>query len=149
MNIQHILLTTDLSPEALRPCEPIAGLARSLGARLTLLHVVQDLSVLPHGAPLAPAIAPPDLERDLKEARRELQAQRRHLGEDLELELDVVADNDTAQAIVDYAKKHGVDLIAMSTHGRTGFRHLALGSIAEAVLRRSPVPVVVFPRAKG
>ena len=148
MKIDHVLVTTDLSPDALRPLKPIAALARSLGARVTLLHVVQDLSVLPHGAPLAPAISPPDLARELERGRRELQKQRDALGRDLVLELDVVSGNDTAQAIVDYAKEHRADMIALSTHGRTGFRHLVLGSVAEAVLRRSTVPVVVFPRVE-
>lgn len=149
MNIRHVLVTTDLSPDSLRPCEPIADLARRLGARITLLHVVQDLRVAPHGAPLAPGMSAPDLEREKESARRALEEQRSTFGADLAVEPAVVSGNDTAQAIDDFAKKNGVDLIALSTHGRTGFRHLALGSVAEAVLRRSPVPVVVFPRAKS
>jgi nucleotide-binding universal stress UspA family protein len=148
MKIDHILVATDLSPESLRPCAPVSGLARQVGARITLLNVVQDLRVAPHGAPLAPAMSAPDVDRDIHHAKLALEEQRATVDADLDVKLDVVADNDTAQAIVDYAKKHQVDLIALSTHGRTGFRHLALGSVAESVLRRSPVPVVVFPREK-
>jgi nucleotide-binding universal stress UspA family protein len=50
--------------------------------------------------------------------------------------------------VVDYAQQNDVDLIAMSTHGRTGFRHLALGSVAEAIIRHATVPVITFPRVK-
>jgi nucleotide-binding universal stress UspA family protein len=37
-------------------------------------------------------------------------------------------------------------LIALSSHGRSGFRRLVMGSVAEAVLRHARVPVLVFPR---
>jgi nucleotide-binding universal stress UspA family protein len=67
--------------------------------------------------------------------------------DDLSLTLDIVAGSDTPRAIVGYAEKNDVDLIALSTHGRTGFRHLVLGSVAEAVIRHSHIPVLVFPRA--
>ena len=49
----------------------------------------------------------------------------------------------TYQEIINFAKTHNVDLIVMSTHGRTGVKHFLLGSIAERVVRRSPCPVMV------
>ncbi|MCA9721025.1 MAG: universal stress protein, partial [Gemmatimonadetes bacterium] len=52
------------------------------------------------------------------------------------------------QAIAEYARTHEVDLIAMSSHGRTGFRHLVLGSVSEAVIRHADRPVLVFPRGE-
>jgi nucleotide-binding universal stress UspA family protein len=48
--------------------------------------------------------------------------------------------------IVEEATKEGVDLIVISTHGRTGFDHLMLGSVAERVVARAPCPVLVVPR---
>jgi nucleotide-binding universal stress UspA family protein len=39
------------------------------------------------------------------------------------------------------AQEEGVDLIVMGTHGRTGLRHVLLGSVAEAVVRAAPCPV--------
>jgi len=48
------------------------------------------------------------------------------------------------QAIVDTAKDMQADLIVMSTHGRTGFQHLVLGSVAERVVRLAPCPVLVM-----
>jgi nucleotide-binding universal stress UspA family protein len=50
---------------------------------------------------------------------------------------------DPAEEIVNAAKSERADLIAMSTHGRTGLERLVLGSVAEAVLRRSRVPVLL------
>jgi nucleotide-binding universal stress UspA family protein len=51
--------------------------------------------------------------------------------------------DETAQAIVAAAQALAVDAIAMATHGRTGIRHVVMGSVAEAVTRQSSVPVIV------
>ena len=53
-----------------------------------------------------------------------------------------------AEAVTQYADTHDVDLIALTTHGRTGIRHLVLGSVAESILRHSHVPVLCFPPSK-
>jgi nucleotide-binding universal stress UspA family protein len=52
------------------------------------------------------------------------------------------------RAIVDAAVAEGVDLIVMSTHGRTGLAHMLIGSVTERVLRRAPCPVLAVPPAK-
>jgi nucleotide-binding universal stress UspA family protein len=52
-----------------------------------------------------------------------------------------------ADEILDHARARHANLIAMSTHGRSGLRRLVMGSVAEAVLRASPVPVLLL-RAK-
>jgi nucleotide-binding universal stress UspA family protein len=50
-----------------------------------------------------------------------------------------------AEGILDYAEKNAVDLIVMSTHGRSGPSKWFVGSVAERVLERSPVPVFLIP----
>ena len=45
-------------------------------------------------------------------------------------------------AILDYVDDEGMDMVVMGTHGRTGLDHYLIGSVAEKVVRRSPVPVV-------
>ena len=51
------------------------------------------------------------------------------------------------QTIVDYARKNGIDLIAMATHGRGGLSRVVLGSIADYVLRESGLPLfIIRPR---
>ncbi len=54
-----------------------------------------------------------------------------------------VVRGDPADAIVQVARHHGIDLIVMSTHGRTGLAHVFLGSVAEKVVRLAPCPVLV------
>ncbi len=51
-----------------------------------------------------------------------------------------------ARAIAEYALEKGCSIIGLSTHGRTGFRRMVMGSIAEEVLRVARSPVLVFPR---
>jgi nucleotide-binding universal stress UspA family protein len=146
MQVRHILLTTDLSPESLEPCKAVAELARSAGARITLLHVVYELQLVGYGAPVSPPLVPPDTGREVVEAEKVLADQKRLLGTSVEVKTAVVTGDRVPDAVVEYAEEHGVDLIALSTHGRTGFRRLTLGSVAEAVLRRATVPVLIFPR---
>ncbi len=67
--MKHILIASDLSPEALRPFEMVVRMAKAAGSKLTLLHVVQDLIVAPHGAPLAPPVSSPELPAELERVR--------------------------------------------------------------------------------
>ncbi len=48
-----------------------------------------------------------------------------------------------AEAITDFAEQQGADLLVIGTHGRSGIRHALMGSVAEAVIRRSKAPVMV------
>jgi len=51
--------------------------------------------------------------------------------------------------LVEELKKGQHDLVVLGTHGRTGFAHLLLGSVAERLVRLSPVPVLTVPPPKG
>ena len=59
----------------------------------------------------------------------------------------VIAKGKPAEAIIQYATIHAIDLIVMATHGRSGISRWAFGSVAEKVLRQSPVPVLLGPVA--
>ena len=143
--IKNIVLTTDLSEESKRAFDPTVDLARRLGIGVTLLHVVHDLQVAPHGAPLAPAVSSPELEQEMKEAKLKLGGMRDLLPKDLEIRTEVLVSTNVAGEVAAYAKKNDATFIAVSTHGRTGLRRLVLGSVAEAVLRCSTTPVICFP----
>jgi nucleotide-binding universal stress UspA family protein len=60
----------------------------------------------------------------------------------------VVVEGSPADAIVDYAQKNGVDLIVMSTHGRSGITRFALGSVTDKVIRTVSSPVLVVTPAE-
>jgi hypothetical protein len=52
---------------------------------------------------------------------------------------------DAADEIVRYAGGHGIDLIVLGTHGRTGVSNLLAGSVTERVIRSAPCPVLAVP----
>ncbi len=117
----------------------LAGaLAKESNATLHILHIArvptQDMDV-----PL-PFDADPRWE---KEARTKLALVAKNtLKAGVQYVIDVrtgVPDID----IVRVAQELAVDLIVIATHGRTGFKHFALGSIAERVIRQAPCPVLV------
>ena len=57
----------------------------------------------------------------------------------------VVRDGDARSVIVDEARDWQADLIVVGTHGRTGLAHALMGSVAEKLVRLSPVPVLTVP----
>ena len=144
-----IVLLTDFSKASLKAFKPTVELAERLGARIALVHMVQDLVVTAHNAPLAPAISmPPEgIDALCKRAENDLTDAAKHLGETVPVTTDVLVGERVQDAVGKYAKKHDADLIAMATHGRSGIRRALMGSVAEACLRHTSVPVVIFPLA--
>jgi nucleotide-binding universal stress UspA family protein len=148
MKIKHILITTDLSEEALRPFGPVMQMAKDLGAKVTLLHVVQEFLATPRGAALAPPVSSPDTPQHMEEARKALADQCAGLDGSVSVTPAVISAADIALAVVEYGEKNDANLIAISTHGRTGWKHLLLGSVAESILQHSDIPVLSFHRTK-
>lgn len=146
MKLDRILLTTDLSDESLRAFAPLASLAKAHNASVTLLHVVEDTPITPRGAPFAPPISLPGAEEDQREAEAWLGARAGNAFAGLPVDVQVIRAPNVAEAIPAYASEHGYDLIALATHGRTGFRALVIGSVASSVLKHATMPVLVFPR---
>ena len=57
----------------------------------------------------------------------------------------VIREGAAAQHIVEYAQEQGIDLIVMSTHGRSGFKRFFVGSVTDRVIRAGETPVLVLP----
>lgn len=140
MNPVHkILVPTDLSPGATRAMHVAVELAATFDAELTLLHVLPvpaDIALW-----YAEGLSWP-LDEIYPAARREISAvadalRKRHPKVD-----SLLGAADPRTQILETAKEIGADLIIMGTHGRTGITHLVLGSVAERVVRASPVPVL-------
>lgn len=146
--MKRIVLTTDLSDESQRAFGPTGELARKLGVGVTVLYVVPDLQVAPHGAPLAPAVSSPELDQEVKEAVPKVKEMCSLLGEGVDAVAEVLVSTDVAGKVADYARQQDA-MIALSTHGRTGLRKLVLGSVAEAILHRARTPVICFPMKRS
>ncbi|QDU83903.1 Universal stress protein [Planctomycetes bacterium Pla163] len=148
MKLKHILLPTDLSDEAQRAFGPVAELARDTGAKVTLIHVVRILVTTPPGAMFAGPLTIGDPHQEKEDANKALAEQAKAMGEGVKVETEVLLDESVGRAIVEFAEQNGVDVIAVSTHGRSGLRRVILGSVAEDILHRSHLPVLAFPPAK-
>jgi nucleotide-binding universal stress UspA family protein len=133
MYLRKILVTTDLSEYSLASMEYASSFGLLYSSSLTLLHVVDQREE--HHA------------RSDGNARATLQNfVEEHISPDIPL-TPVLRFGDPAQVICRFAEEEGIDLVVMATHGRTGLRHILLGSVAERVVRHSSVPVLtVKPR---
>jgi len=65
-------------------------------------------------------------------------------GEGVKVKTEFIEANRPSHVIADYAQKHGIDLIIMTTHGYTGMQKLLLGSVAFKVLHEARVPVLLI-----
>jgi nucleotide-binding universal stress UspA family protein len=109
-----------------------------------LLHVIENAGAHPLGEKrTAPTLLAGTRE---EEARVRALLETRRKAFSAETSLAIVIAPSVAHAIADYAAENGLSVIALSSHGRSGFRRLVMGSVAEAVLRHARVPVLVFPR---
>src|SRR5512147_1162721 len=148
MGYKRILVPVDGSAPSAKGLREAIGLAQQAGARLRLLHVVEEYSAF--AAPEVGVDVGPLLEAMKKAGRRTLarieRAARAKAGR---LRLDTVLVEDyggrVADAIVAQARRWRADVIVIGTHGRRGLQRALVGSDAELVVRYSPVPVLLVP----
>ncbi len=155
LNFERIVVTVDGSQPSLLALTTANELACALGASLEVMHVIPDVpSAYAYAAyEYAPIIDYDRYQRDLEaESQAIIAAALAHLKANATKMADVSTSRVPANnqrvgdAIAQAATEHRADLIVMSTHGRTGFDRLLLGSVAERVSHRAEVPVL-FVRA--
>jgi len=112
--------------------------------QVTLFQVVH--LPLPLAAPdVAMTVPMPDLDELKQEALDYLERLAAPLrAEGVRVQVAVVERDAVAQAIVEYAEENEINLIAMTTHGRSGLSRLLFGSVAEEVVRHAPCPVLII-----
>lgn len=139
--IEHILVPLDGSELSTSILGPAADLASAVGARMTLLHVVSSTAPLgPRIFPLLPA----DIETALERAQDQLESVAEGLrAEGLDVGTHVEAHDAVGRAIAEIGERLGADLIALATHGYGGVKRALLGSVADKVLRSSPLPILM------
>jgi len=145
MRWNTILVPYDFSAGADHAAAIAISEAKLHGARVVILHVVE---LTPHYGPETTLIVPDGAQTPVgihRHARSRAEAELRELvarlGSDVALSA-VVIEGAPADEIVRFARDHAVDAIVMGTRGRSGLRHLLAGSVAEHVVRTSPVPVL-------
>ena len=139
-----MLVPLDASEHAECTLNHVKGVAMAHNVeRIVLLNVVEPMR--------QPALAhfgterAEELDRKAHESAREyLEKTKDRLGSSCAVHTEVV-DGQPAAAILDYIEKNGIDLVIMSSHGHSGPSKWFIGSVAEKVLRRSPIPVFLIP----
>jgi universal stress protein A len=143
--IQRILCPVDFSDTSNHAVEYAANLAVPLGAEMHLLHVYQlPMYTMPDGALLA---GPETAQRVMETGQDSLNklADKVPKGTTVNTHLTEGVPHAEVNRL---AKEVGADLVVMGTHGRTGIGHLLLGSVAERVVRTSPIPVLTVRHPK-
>lgn len=142
---QNILVPIDGSETAGRGLRVAIELAHALGARIRVLHVVNK-------TPWLGGATPPLIEDLLAQYRstgesilHEAKTAARAVGIEVQDRLVEAPGDRVGELIVGEAGEWPAHLIVCGTHGRRGLRRLLMGSDAEYVVRRSPVPVLLIP----
>ena len=139
MSEAKILFPTDFSESSAAAIPHATALARERGADLIIVHVTEPPGALAAAGGFAGAVDPHP-EYDEQELKKVAPVDS-HVAYEHRL-----VRGQPAEEIVQLAADEDVDLIVMATHGRTGLGHLLMGSVAEAVVRTAPCPVLTFRR---
>jgi universal stress protein A len=141
IRLQKILLPTDFSTYSAAATKYACELATRFDAQLHLLHTLEV-----HLASTPDFAMGIDLPRYITESRA---AAEKALAGVLDPKwaagravIQAVLEGSPKAEIIKYARKENIDLIVLSTHGRTGLPHLIIGSVAESVVRTAPCPVL-------
>lgn len=137
----HVLVPTDFGEPAQRAVDLAIALAPKFEANVTLLHAswLPVTAAISYGAGL-----PWPTDAYLEQAEKELDALASRARERYP-KIDAYAvEGEPWEEILRGALQHHADLIVMGTHGRRGLSRALLGSVAERVVRLSPVPVLTI-----
>jgi universal stress protein A len=142
VSIRHILVPTDFSDPASAALTYARALADEFASHLHIFHVVPEPYVYPWGTeistlPLADLMAESEALARTRLAELIPSDQKPKGGLTTSSAIGTPVDR-----ILDYIKDAHIDLVVMGTHGRGPVGHLLLGSVAERLVRRSPVPVL-------
>jgi nucleotide-binding universal stress UspA family protein len=139
--VKRILVPVDFSECSLKALEYASGFAGQLGARMTVLHVVEP-ALHAGGYPAISTSFDPTSQNLLENSRDRLsEIGRKHLG-NCDGSDFLVRMGRAPSEILDTAKALGVDMIVLGTPGSSDLKHVLLGSTAERVLRQAVCPVV-------
>lgn len=142
VKVRRILVPFDFSDYSREALRTALDVARSTGAKIDLIHVVEDRFHPAFYGPFFQSVydMEPDIEqRSVRHLREEVV---RLDGDDLVTSIHAFGGY-PARDIPRYAERHEIDLIVMSTHGLTGMEHFLMGSVAEKTVSDASCPVLI------
>lgn len=146
IDLPRILCPVDFSEHSRRALDHAVAIARWYGSVITVTHVVAPAPVFAYGpgpVTFQPAIMSP---MDRAQLQSSLDAfVQGEASRGVTIETDI-REGSAAAEVLALAAELSADLIAIGTHGRSGFERLLLGSVTEKVLRKAGCPVLTVPR---
>lgn len=140
---KHILVPVDGSATAQLAVEKAIGLAKAFGSRVSAIFVIDPYPFTGVGTDFAYGQAE-YLSAATAEANAAIKAAKDSFGAaGVSVETSVIEAHTSWRGVVQAADSLQVDLIVMGSHGRSGFEKLVLGSVTQAVLAHTSVPVLV------
>jgi universal stress protein A len=141
IRLQKILLPTDFSNYSAAATKYACELATKFDAELHLLHTLEThlASTPAFGMGLA---LPKYINESRAAAEKALAGVLDPKWSEGRTVIQAVVEGSPKVEIIQYARKHNIDLIVLATHGRTGLSHVLMGSVAETVVRTAPCPVL-------
>lgn len=133
---KHVLVATDFSEASSFALELATSMARQSGAALTVVHAC-EVPIYPEAIPPADLLTP-----ITAAAGRRLDGVVDGLRDRVPGAVPLLRVGAPWEEILAAAAEVGADLVVVGTHGRRGIAHAVLGSVAERVVRLSPVPVL-------
>jgi universal stress protein A len=139
--VREILVPLDGSDHALKALRYAVRLAELFCARIHTVQVMESV-IYPEGNTIPPRNYEPD-DIALKTARGHLsETVARLIPDAVRWQARVIAGHPCSE-IIDYGRREKIDLMVITTHGRSGLKHFLMGSSAEQILRHAPCPVLV------
>jgi len=138
---KNVLVPVDFSEGSESAFKLALFFGKGKGAKIYLTHIISDPQITDplYTANIYPKIYFDDIKRELEEKIRNMYAPRI----DGVGEIDVIVTQGYPSSEISIlTEKLDIDLVVMGTHGRHGFSHMLLGSVAEKVIRESKVPVL-------
>jgi|CZKU01.1.fsa_nt_gi nucleotide-binding universal stress UspA family protein len=141
IRFKHILVPVDFEQSSRDALDVAVDLALTFDSKLTLLHSWESVAYAYATLPYVSA----DLSIAIEQAAKDqLETLRARVAERLPRVEVTLTRGPPAFDIVAVAERLKADLIVMGTHGRRGMSHVLLGSVAEKVVRCSPIPVLTI-----
>lgn len=141
-DFKKILFPVDLSESSVKIVPFVKSLASRYDARLHLLFVARVFDYFTSMYVPHPSVS--QFEKEVIEgAEKRLYEFADESFKDLPGAKTQVVAGDPSEEILNYIGAHGIDLVVMGTHGRKGIDKVIFGSVAERVVKSSPVPVMV------
>lgn len=143
-NTQTILLATDFSNGSDRALDQAVQIAKLMGARVALAHVIEPAIDFPMATAYSDMdggyYASVDLALEARAAKIEKLGVRC---------MTKILEGPVTSELTRWARELGASMIILGTHGRTGLSHVLLGSVAEKVVRHAACPVLTVPCARN